>query len=314
MKQKPLASQPDSQHPSRRDFLTAAAGSVLAGAVIPHVHAAGSDPIQLALVGCGGRGTGAVRDAFSTTSLGPIKLVAMADVFEDKQKRSYEALSKNKEVGPLVDVPEDRRFLGFDGYKKAMDCLKPGDVVILATPPAFRWVHFTYAIEKGLNVFMEKPVTVDGPTSKRMLALAEEASKKNLKVGVGLMSRHNRALQQLAQRIHSGELGEIILMRGYRMHGPIGYFASPPKPEGISELRYQVQRFHSFLWASGGNFSDFYIHIIDHLCWMKNAWPVEAHALGGRHYRKNPDGVESIDQNLDTYAVEYTFADGTKFN
>ncbi|MBM3892574.1 MAG: Gfo/Idh/MocA family oxidoreductase, partial [Verrucomicrobia bacterium] len=280
----------------------------------PRVHAVGSDAIQIGLVGCGGRGTGAVRDAFTTSSLGPIKLVAMADAFEAKQKNSYDALSKNKEAGPLVDVPEDRRFLGFDAYKKAMDCLKPGDVVILATPPAFRWVHFTYAIQKGLNVFMEKPVTVDGPTSKRMIALGEEASKKNLKVGVGLMSRHNKAMQQLAQRIHGGELGDIILMRGYRMHGPIGYFASPPKPEGISELRYQVQRFHSFLWASGGNYSDFYIHIIDSCCWMKNAWPVEAHALGGRHYRQGADGITSIDQNLDTYAVEYTFADGTKFN
>ena len=314
MKRESLSSKSNSQHPSRRDFLAAAAGSVLAGAVIPRVHAAGSDAVQIALVGCGGRGTGAAKDALSTSNLGPIKLVAMADAFEAKQKSSYETLSKNKEAGPMVDVPEERRFLGFDAYQKAMDCLKPGDVVILATPPAFRWVHFTYAIEKGLNVFMEKPATVDGPTSKRMIALGEEASKKNLKVAVGLMSRHNKALQQLAQRIHGGELGDIILMRGYRMHGPIGYFSSLPKPEGISELRYQIQRFHSFLWASGGNYSDFYIHIIDSCCWMKNAWPVEAHALGGRHYRQSPDGVTYIDQNLDTYAVEYTFADGTKFN
>ena len=98
-------------------------------------------------------------------------------------------------------------------------------------------------------------------------------------------------------------------MRGYRMHGPVGFFASPPKPAGISELLYQIQRFHSFLWASGGSYSDFYIHIIDHCCWMKNAWPVKAQALGGRHYR----GDTHVDQNFDTYSVEYTFADGTKF-
>ena len=187
-------------------------------------------------------------------------------------------------------MPVERQFIGFDAYKQAMDCLKPGDVAIFATPPAFRWVHFTYAIEKGLNVFMEKPVTVDGPTSKRMLDLGEAATKKNLKVGVGLMSRHSRAMEELAKRVHDGELGEIILQRGYRMHGPVGYFRRCPHPEGLKDLMYQIQRFHSFLWASGGNYSDFYIHVIDHLCWMKNAWPVKAQALGGRHYRKSPEG------------------------
>jgi predicted dehydrogenase len=194
-----------------------------------------------------------------------------------------------------------------------MDCLKPGDIAIFGTPPAFRWVHFTYAIQKNLNVFMEKPITVDGPTSKRMIRLAEEASAKDLKVGVGLMSRHSRALEQLVKRVQDGEIGEIILQRGYRMHGPIGFFASLPKPAGTSDLMYQVQRFHSFIWASGGNYSDFYIHIIDHLGWLKGSWPVKAHALGGRHYRQSPEGVTYVDQNLDTYSVEYTYADGSKF-
>jgi predicted dehydrogenase len=160
---------------------------------------------------------------------------------------------------------------------------------------------------------MEKPITVDGPTSRRMFELAKEADKKNLKVGVGLMSRHSRALEQLAKRIHDGEIGDIIMQRGYRMHGPVGFFSSLPKPPGISDLLYQVQRFHSFIWASGGNFSDFYIHIIDHQCWMKNDWPIKAHGLGGRHYQKNPAGIDYVDQNFDTYSVEYTYADGAKF-
>jgi predicted dehydrogenase len=193
-----------------------------------------------------------------------------------------------------------------------MDCLKPGDVVIFATPPAFRWVHFTYAIQKGLNVFMEKPVTVDGPTSKRMLGLAEESKKKNLKVGVGLMSRHSRPFQELFQRIQDGQIGDVILLRGYRMHGPVGSAFSTKYPGTPSELLWQIRHFHSFLWASGGCYSDFYIHHIDHLCWMKNAWPVKAQALGGRHYRQSPDGGPYVDQNFDTYAVEYTFADGAK--
>ena len=299
---------------SRRQFLKAAGGVATASALVglqpAAVHAAGSDLIQVALVGCGGRGSGAAMNALATKT-GPIKLVSMADAFPDRLKSSYDALSQA--AGAQVAVPAERRFLGFDAYKKAMDFLKPGDVVILTTPPAFRWVHFQYAIEKKLNVFMEKPVTVDGPTSKRMLKLAEDASAKNLKVGVGLMSRHSRPLQELHERIRNGELGDIILMRGYRMHGPAGYFNSPPKPAGISDLDYQVRRFHSFLWASGGNFSDFYIHIIDHLSWMKNSWPVKAQALGGRHYKVDTDGTPFVDQNLDTYSVEYTFADGSKF-
>ena len=293
---------------SRREFVKKTGKitvtSALATGFIPHVHAAEDNTIKVALVGCGGRGAGAASDAMSVKK-GPIKLVALADVFEERIKRSYDAL---KEIHPeQVDVPEDHKFIGFDSYKHAMDCLGPGDVVILATPPAFRWVHFTYAIEKGINVFMEKPVTVDGPTTLKMLKLAEESEKKNLKVGVGLMCRHCVARSELYDRIKDGQLGDIITLRAYRLHEPIGYFASDPKPDNINELLYQTKRFHSFLWASGGNFSDFYIHHIDECCWMKGAWPVKAQALGGRHYRGN-----SIDQNFDTYSVEYTFADGTK--
>ena len=268
---------------SRREFLKTSgrvAGlSALAGVTLPHVHAAGSDLIQVALVGCGGRGTGAAGQALSTKS-GPIKLVAMADVFEAKLKTSVERLTKG--FAAQFDVPPERRFLGLDSYKHAMDALKPGDVVILATPPAFRWVHFTYALQKKLHVFMEKPVTVDGPTSRRMLALGEEATRLNLKVGIGLMCRHCRARGELYQRIKDGQAGELLLLRAYRMHGPIGSFASPRKPDGISDFMYQVQRFHSFLWSGGGAFSDFYIHNIDECCWMKNAWPVQAQASGGR--------------------------------
>ena len=300
---------------SRRDFIKdtgrLAAVSALAGLALPQVHAAEDNTIQLALVGCGGRGSGAAAQALST-KVGPVKLVAMADVFEERQRNSLSALKEHH--ASQVDVTQERLFIGFDAYRQAMDCLRPGDVVILATPPAFRWVHFTYAIAKGLNVFMEKPVTVDGPTSRKMLALGQQAEAKNLKVGVGLMSRHSPAMQQLAERVHNGELGEIILQRGYRMHAPGGSFLSLPKPVGANELLYQVQRFHSFLWASGGNFSDFYIHVIDHLGWMKNEWPVKAQALGGRHYRKSPEGVTYVDQNFDLYAVEYTYADGTKFD
>ena len=298
----------DNRTSTRRKFLRttgqAAAASALAGVVVPRVHAAEDNTIQLALIGCGGRGTGAAANALSVDN-GPIKLVAMADVFPNRVAVSHKGLAKRGH-GDRVDVPEDRRFVGFDAYRKAMDCLNPGDVAIFATPPAFRGVHFDYAIRKGINVFMEKPVTVDGPTTHKMLKLAEEADKKNLKVGVGLMVRHSRARQELHKRIKGGEIGDIITMRAYRMHGPVvGYIG--PNAGNLSELLYQVQKFHGFLWASGGTFSDFYIHQIDECCWMKDAWPIEAQAIGGRHYRG-----DCVDQNFDNYSVEYSFADGAR--
>jgi len=291
---------------SRREFLKntgrITVTSALAAGIVPRAYAGENNTIKVALIGCGGRGSGAASNALSVRN-GPIKLVAMADVFEDRVARSYKGLKDRH--SKQVDVPEDRKFIGFDGYRKAMDCLDAGDVAIFGTPPAFRWVHFTYAIKKGLNVFMEKPITVDGPSTRRFLKLAEESVKKNLKVGVGLMVRHCRGRWELLDRIKSGEIGDIIMLRGYRMSGRAA--AVGPKPDDMSELLYQVRRFHSFLWAGGGVFSDFYIHQIDECSWMKGAWPIEAHATGGRHYRGN-----AVDQNFDSYSVEYTYPDGTK--
>ncbi len=291
---------------SRREFLKTtgclAAGSVLAAGLTPRMYAGENNTIQVALIGCGGRGSGAAENALNTQS-GPIKLVAMADVFENRLKSSYQSLMEGH--ANQMDVPEGRRFLGFDGYKKAMDCLKPGDVAIFATPPAFRWVHFQYAISKGLNVFMEKPVTVDGPTTKKMIQLASEADKKNLKVGVGLMIRHCRGRQELLKRIQDGEIGDILMMRGYRMGGRAA--AVGPKPANMDELMWQIRSFHSWIWASGGVYSDFYIHQIDEISWMKGAWPISAHGLGGRQFRG-----DAVDQNFDNYAIEYTYPDGAR--
>lgn len=310
---------------SRRDFLKmtgrVAAASSLMGVSVPRVHASENNTIQLALIGCGARGTGAAANALMVKQ-GPVKLVAMADVFPDRIEQRLKYLGGNikaswdrtpaEGLGAYIDVPPERRFVGFDAYKKAMDCLNPGDVAIFATPPAFRWVHFNYAIQKGLNVFMEKPLCSDGPTSRRMLELGEKAAAKNLKVGVGLMSRHARPIQELHERIGDGEIGDIFLLRAYRLIGPLVTAFSHRWPGTPGELLWQIQRFHSFIWASGGCFNDFYIHVIDNACWMKDAWPVKARAIGGRHYRNDPEGELYVDQNFDTYSVEYTFADGAK--
>lgn len=292
---------------TRREFLKTstkvAAVSALAGVALPQVHAAGTDTVQVALIGCGGRGGGAAANALSVKN-GPMKMVAAADVLDKRLNPTLAALeSRHKE---RMDVG-DKKFIGFDGYQHAIDALKPGDIAILATPPAFRWVHFQYAIQKGVNVFMEKPVCVDAGSGARMLKLGEEASRRGLKVGVGLMCRHCRIRQELFDRIRQGEAGELLMMRAYRQHPPGGSFRSERRAEGMSELMFQIQRFHGFIWASGGCFSDFYIHNIDEACWMKNDWPIMASAAGGRHYRD-----KWVDQNLDTYSVEYTFPDGTK--
>jgi predicted dehydrogenase len=307
---------------SRRHFLQntgrIVAASALAGVAIPQVHAAENNTIRLALVGCGGRGTGAAANALATPN-GPIKLVAMADVFDRRLTSSYENLQKatagpvNAQPGGVVngfqasqiDVPPERRFIGFDAYRKAIDCLKPGDVVLLTTPPAFRWVHFGYAIEKGINVFMEKPTTVDGPGTRKMLALGELSAQKNLKVAVGLMCRHCKARLELLDRIRAGQIGDITFMRTYRLVGPAGFTGR--KPADMSELLYQVQHFLSFMWASGSLVHDFTSHNIDECCWMKGSWPVLALGSAGRCYRG-----DNVDQNFDHYNVEYTFADGTK--
>ena len=188
---------------TRRDFLKhtgrLAAAATIVSATAPHVHAAQDSTIRVALVGCGGRGNGAAVNALSVRN-GPIQLVAMADVLPEKLSGGHKGLGGQFDK-QRFDVPEDRRFIGFDGYRKAMDCLRPGDVVILATPPVFRWVHFKYAMDKGLNVFMEKPVSVDAPTSVKMFDLAKESVNRNQKVVVGLMCRHCRARGEMARRI-----------------------------------------------------------------------------------------------------------------
>ena len=288
---------------SRRQFLKSSgrlvATSALAGVIGSRSYAAGNSTIKLALVGCGGRGTGAVADALSATG-GPVKLHAMADLFEPRLKSSLENLEKG--FKEKIDVPRERQFIGFDGYKKAIDSLSPGDVVLLATHAAFRPLHFEYAVKKGINVFAEKSFATDGPAVRRWLKTAEASERKNLKVGVGFMWRHSEARQQVIRRIHDGVIGDVHTLRIYRVHGPV---VCPPLPAGANELVFQLQHPNSFTWASSGFFIDWHCHNIDVACWAKGAWPVSAQGFGGRCY-------EQAGSQFDHYTVEYTFADGTK--
>ncbi len=293
---------------TRRELFRTASGaaavSALAGVAIPSVHAGEDNTIRLAIVGAGGRGTGALENALSVTGAGPVQLVAMADLFEDKLERSFKTISEK--FPDKVDVPADRKFLGFDAFKHAIDCLRPGDVALLTTHSAFRPVHLDYAISKGVNVFMEKSFAPDPGTTQRVLKAGEQASQKNLKVACGLMCRHSVARQALVEKVRNGELGDVELIRANRLGGSI---VLPPRPpdDHMPEILYQIRRPYFYHWLSSGLFIEMNIHQIDECCWIMDGWPVSAHGLGGRV----PES-EDCSQNLDSYAVEYTFANGAK--
>ncbi len=307
--------QPKSSPPcSRRDVLktggAAAVAATLAGPAVPRVHAAEDNTIQLALIGSGNRGSGAVGNAIGASrvegigSFGPVKLVAMADIREKRLAASHKALTAK--FGDSIDVPPERQFLGFDAYRKAIDCLRPGDVALLTTHAAFRRVHFDYAVDKGIHVFMEKSFAPDPGGLKRMLRAGKRAEKNNLKIAAGLMCRHSPNRQALIRKIRDGELGEITLINAYRMGGGR---ALRPCPAGENELMWQVAggARHHLMWSTSGLMIELLIHQIDECCWLKDGWPVSVHGLGGRVPHANDCG-----QNHHAYSMEYTFADGTK--
>ena len=289
--------------PSRREFLQRSSGALLgaalAGGLAARSYAAEDNTIKIALIGCGGRGTGAASEALNTK--GPSKLVAMADFFDNRLNSSLKHFEAN--FAPKTDVPPDRRFVGLDAYKKAIDAIAPGGVAILATPPGFRPIHLEYAVAKGCNVFMEKSFAVDAPGIRRVLKAGEEAKKKNLKIAGGLMSRHYKPLEECIEQIHKGVIGDVITAWAYREHGPVGFAA---KPAGMSELANQIRNYSNYTWLNGSFLLDWLIHNLDVCCWVKDAWPVSAQGHGGRQVRTEPD------QLFDHYAVEYSFPDGTR--
>ncbi len=289
---------------SRRALLKGTGGAITAGGLLAAVgngvYAAEDNTIKVALVGCGGRGTGAAVNALSTK--GPVKLWAMADVFGDRLETSFKSLSTK--FADKVDVPAERRFIGFDGYRKAIDSLAgAADLVLLTTAPAFRPLHLEYAVEKGVNVFMEKSFAVDAPGIRRVLKAGEAATKKNLKVAGGLMSRHNTWLAEAIGKIHDGAIGDVITCWAYREHGPVGHSNKKPNE---SELAHQIRNYSCYTWLNGTFLLDWLIHNIDVCCWVKDAWPVSAQGQGGRQARVEPD------QLFDHYSVEFTYADGTR--
>lgn len=299
----------------RRGFIkgttAAAVGSALANVAIPSVHAAGSDELKIALIGCGGRGTGACVQALSTG--GKITLWAMADAFSDSLEKSYNNLvkgtkfSRSEDAGPQgskMNVPPERRFVGLDAYRKVME-IDEIDLVLITGPPGFRPIHFDAAVKAGKHVFMEKPVAVDGPGIRRVLATAAEAKMQNLKVGVGLQRRHSPLYREWINRVQDGEIGKIITERIYYLAQGVGkYYKRTPED---TELKYQVRSWYYFTWLSGDHIVEQQIHQFDVACWMKGQYPVSAQGQGGRQVRTGND----YGQIYDHHNVDFTFPDGT---
>ncbi|MBW8039677.1 MAG: Gfo/Idh/MocA family oxidoreductase [Planctomycetes bacterium] len=297
----------DKSNVNRRQFLekcgSLATGAAVLGSLAPSAFAGEDNTIRLALLGCGGRGTGAVGDALSVPKAGPIKLYATADLIVEKMERSIKALKKK--FPDKIDVTKDRMFRGFDAYRKAIDILRPGDIAMCTTRSYIRPLHVEYAIRKGINVFMEKPFASDPGGLHRLLRLYEVAKKKNIKVAAGLQCRHSPARQALIEKIRDGAMGEIPLIRANRLGGS-GWLRNQGDKANNLMSQLQFGRIH-LLWIGSGHMVDNLIHQIDECCWIKDAWPVSAVGMGGRVPHS-----KDLGQNIDIYSMEYTFADGTK--
>jgi myo-inositol 2-dehydrogenase/D-chiro-inositol 1-dehydrogenase len=287
---------------SRRKFLSAsgkaAAGlSLLGGLAIERsAYAAGDDTIKLALIGCGGRGSGAADQALAT---GNVKLVAMADAFDGKLQSSLENLQK---LHPTqVDPEKVEKFVGLDAYKKA---IAAADIVICATPPGFRPAHFEECVAQGKHCFLEKPMASDANGVRRILAANIEAKKKNLKVGVGFQRHHQQGYIDAYQRVQDGAIGEILSMRVYWRGGSRG---GQPKNPGETELQYQIRNWYFYTYLSGDHIVEQHCHNIDVGNWFKGTHPIRANGLGGRQTRTEKE----CGQIFDHHFVEFEYPDGT---
>ncbi len=277
---------------------TAAAVAVPTLSVERAAHGAPSYALKLAQIGCGGRGTGATVQALNTSN--SVHLAALADVDQSQLDKTLNILKKQKP--DQTSVPKERQFVGFDAYKKAIEA---ADVVILATPPGFRPMMFEEAVRQGKHVFMEKPVAVDAPGVRKIIAAAKEAKKKNIKTAVGMQRRHQPSYEELIKRIHDGDIGDIHTMRAYWLGNSRDGKERLP---GETEMEYQIRNWYYFTWLSGDHIVEQHIHNIDVVTWAKNAYPVAAIGQGGRQVRK----AKRHCQIFDHHWVEFEYADHSR--
>lgn len=300
---------------NRRSFVKKSAAATGAGILLTNdikakVYVDGDDAIKVGLIGCGGRGTGAVTQALRSGQ--NVKLVAMADAFKDNLDTCYSRINdpefkdwsseKTVNLSSKIDVPEEHKFDGFDGYKKVIDLC---DVVIIATPPGFRPIHFEAAVNAGKHVFMEKPLAVDGPGVRKVLKAAEVAKQKKLNVVVGLQRHYQKIYTEWMDRIHNGVIGDIVTSRVY--WNSAGVWVRERKP-AQTEMEYQMRNWYYFNWLCGDHINEQHIHNLDVGNWAKQATPVRAMGMGGREVRNGIDHGEIFDHHF----IEYEYADGSR--
>ena len=289
---------------NRRGFLEHSAKITAAGFLMSRLPAGSKKlisfegEIKVALVGCGGRGTGATSQALEADP--DVRLVAMADAFGDRAEECVKTLIEKFPDSDRINVNRETIFTGFDAYKQAIGM---ADVVILTTPPAFRPLHFEYAISQGKHVFMEKPVATDVAGIRKVLAAGKEAHRKKLNVVVGLQRHYQRSYQSIKNRIDRGKIGDIISGQVYWNSGGVWV---RPRQTGQTELEYQMRNWYYFNWLCGDHIVEQHIHNIDVANWFIGSTPVSAQGMGGREVRKGKDHGQIFDHHF----VEFTYQNG----
>lgn len=299
-------SQGSSRGSSRRTFLATSSAAAAAAALPAALTAAAKprrpDVLRVGLIGCGGRGTGAAKQALNADP--GARLVAMGDVFEDHLETSLRNLAEDKRIADRLDVPADRRFTDFDNYAKVLE--QDLDVVILATSPHFRPLHLRAAIDKGVHVFAEKPVAVDAPGVRSILESCKLATQKGLSVVSGLCYRYHDSRRALMERIHSGQIGDVVSMNANYITGELWHHE---RRENWSEMEYQMRNWLYFTWLSGDMIAEQHIHSLDVMAWaMKDAYPTSAVSMGGRQKRTDA----KFGHIYDHFATIYEWDNGTK--
>ena len=293
---------------SRRQFLKTtsilAAASGASASVLGHAataHPGGDDLLKVGVVGCGGRGSGAILDALQADK--NVKLTAIADAFADRIALCLDELSHNEEVEGKVDVPQERQFVGFNAYQELID--SDVDVVILATPPHFRPLHLKAAIDAGKHVFCEKPVAVDAPGIRSVLETSRLAKEKGLSLVSGLCMRYHPGLAEGVQRIHDGAIGDVFTLFANDYRSTI--WVKTPKPDW-TPMHLQMRNWYYYTWLSGDFNVEQHIHYLDLCSWAKGSYPIKAIGTGGRQVRTE----EKYGNIFDHHSVVYEYEDGSR--
>lgn len=285
--------------PTRRDFVLGSAAVALATAVPSNVFAASASKIKVGVVGCGGRGRSAALDA--CTADPDVEIIAMGDMWADRVGEAMKTLTDR--VPKQVNVPRDRQFSGWKAYEQviATDC----DYVILATPPAFRPMHLEAAIKAKKHVFMEKPIAVDAPGVRSVLASSETAKANKLSIVAGTQRRHELAYRETMKRIHDGQMGEVVACYAYWNQGGLWQVTRTPQ---MSDMEWQLRNWLYFAWLSGDHIVEQHIHNLDVCNWAMRGYPVKAVSLAGRQVRTDA----AYGHIFDHFATEYEYESGAK--